>query len=113
MGYFYAFFCVLAWSFIPIISRLGQITLNFYQLLFWSNVISTIILGLLYFISNGWKTNSISIKDYFYNLFLGSLGCALYYLFLYYGYYNGNSIEVLILQYSWPLQMILLGSIFM
>ena len=111
MGYFYAFFCVLAWSFIPIISRLGQITLNFYQLLFWSNVISTIILGLLYFISNGSKTNSISIKDYFYNLFLGSLGCALYYLFLYYGYYNGNSIEVLIIQYTWPLQMILLSSL--
>ena len=111
MGYFYAFFCVLAWSFIPIISRLGQITLNFYQLLFWSNVISTIVLGLLYFISNGWKTNSISIKDYFYNLILGSLGCALYYLFLYYGYYNGNSIEVLIIQYTWPLQMIILSSL--
>ena len=111
MGYFYAFFCVLVWSFIPIISRLGQITLNFYQLLFWSNVISTIVLGLLYFISNGWKTNSISIKDYFYNLILGSLGCALYYLFLYYGYYNGNSIEVLIIQYTWPLQMIILSSL--
>ena len=111
MGYFYAFFCVLVWSFIPIISRLGQITLNFYQLLFWSNVISTIVLGLLYFISNGRKTNSMSIKDYLYNLILGSLGCALYYLFLYYGYYNGNSIEVLIIQYTWPLQMIILSSL--
>ena len=99
------------WSFIPIISRLGQITLNFYQLLFWSNVISTIVLGLLYFISNGRKTNSMSIKDYLYNLILGSLGCALYYLFLYYGYYNGNSIEVLIIQYTWPLQMIILSSL--
>ena len=114
VGYIYAFFCIFAWSFIPVISRFGQITLDFYQLLFWSNIVSLLCLGLILYLSRGLKFDaSLKINHYLYNLFLGSLGCALYYLFLYYGYYEGNSIEVLILQYSWPLQMILLGSIFM
>ena len=113
IGYFYAFFCIIVWSFIPIISRIGQLTLNFYQLLFWSNIISLICLGLIFYLSKVWKSSSISKTNYLYNLFLGSLGCSLYYLFLYYGYNEGNSIEVLIIQYSWPLQMILLGSFFM
>ena len=113
IGYTYAFFCIFAWSFIPVISRLGQFTLNNYQLLFWSNIISSVALGLIFFFSNGWKYQLLSKSLYLYTLFLGSLGCAIYYLFLYYGYSKGNSIEVLIIQYSWPLQMIILSSIFM
>ena len=113
VGYLYAFFCILAWSFIPVISRLGQLTLDFYQLLFWSNIISLNCLGLIFYLSGVWKSNTSLKNNYLYNLFLGSLGCALYYLFLYYGYHEGNSIEVLIIQYSWPLQMILLGSLLM
>ena len=114
VGYIYAFFCIFAWSFIPVISRLGQITLDFYQLLFWSNIISFTCLGLIFCLSRFLKSNTSSKKNhYLYILFLGSLGCALYYLFLYYGYYEGNSIEVLIIQYSWPLQMILIGSLLM
>ena len=101
VGYIYAFFCIFAWSFIPVISRFGQITLDFYQLLFWSNIISLFCLGLILYLSRGLKFDaSLKKNQYLYNLFLGSLGCALYYLFLYYGYYEGNSIEVLIIQYS-------------
>ena len=108
-GYFYAVTCVLTWSFIPVVSRYGQQTLNSYQLLFWSNIISLICVGLIFYFFRNRKYPPLTKSLYFYNLFLGSLGCALYYLFLYYGYSRGNNIEVLIIQYSWPLQMIILG----
>lgn len=52
---------------------------------------------------------SFSISKTLNVLFLGALGCAIYYLCLYYGYVHGRSIEVLVLQYSWPLQIILLS----
>ena len=50
-------------------------------------------------------------KEIVYGLLLGTLGCSIYYLFLYYGYAAGNSIEVLLIQYSWPIQMVLLANI--
>ena len=41
VGYIYAFFCIFAWSFIPVISRFGQITLDFYQLILGSWVLDS------------------------------------------------------------------------
>ncbi len=42
---------------------------------------------------------------------LGFLGTYLYYIFLYYGYSHARGLEVLVLQYSWPLFIILLSII--
>ena len=110
LGYFYAASCVLSWSFIPIVSRLGQSQLDNFQLIFWSNLISLFSIFVIFVLFNGLSYQWMSLKSVFYSLFLGSLGCSIYYLFLYYGYANGNSIEVLIIQYSWPLQMIVLAN---
>mgnify|MGYP001192314382 FL=1 len=110
-GYVYAALCVISWSFIPVVSRLGQVDLDNFQLLFWSNILSLIVLSLAFTFSQGLSFRGASIRAVPYVLFLGSLGCSIYYLFLYYGYANGNSIEVLLIQYSWPLQMVLLANL--
>lgn len=109
-GYVYALICVLMWSFLPIVSRFGQSHLDNFQFLFWSNVLSLIVVGLCMLAKKGLAPlRSFSLWKAGYVCFLGGLGCGVYYLCLYFGYANGNSLEVLILQYSWPLQIILLS----
>ena len=38
--------CILAWSFIPLVSKFGQIHIDSLQFLFWTNVLSTIAVAL-------------------------------------------------------------------
>ena len=113
MGYFFAVLCVVLWSFIPIVARHGQVTLDNIQFLFWSNTVSFIIILTIFTLNNGFRYQRLTWPCVFYVGFLGFLGCTLYYLFLYFGYASGNSIEVLLLQYTWPIFMILIASLFL
>ncbi|HBB02819.1 MAG: hypothetical protein US89_C0007G0001 [Candidatus Peregrinibacteria bacterium GW2011_GWF2_38_29] len=49
------------------------------------------------------------IRDWFNAVFLGFLGTYLYYILLYFGYANAQGLEVLVLQYSWPIFIVLLS----
>ncbi|MGG4608877.1 DMT family transporter [Providencia sp. Me31A] len=106
----YAFICVLIWSFIPIVSRLGQEGMDSFQFLFWSNLISAIAVTIVALVS-GYKITKLFIlpRRILSKIFvLGFLDC-LFYLLLYYGYSIENGIAVLVIQYSWPLIIILLS----
>lgn len=108
----YAFLCVLIWSFIPIVSRFGQNGLDSFQFLFWSNFISAISV-ICVALCAGYRTANLFIlpKNTLCKVFvLGFLDC-LFYLLLYYGYSIENGIAVLVIQYSWPLIIILLSVI--
>jgi len=106
----YAFTCVLIWSFIPIVSRFGQEGMDSFQFLFWSNLISAISV-IIVALASGYRLTKLFIlpKDVLIKVFvLGFLDC-LFYLLLYYGYSIENGIAVLVIQYSWPLVIILLS----
>lgn len=106
----YAFSCVLIWSFIPIVSRFGQDGMDSFQFLFWSNLISVIAVISVALVS-GYTPAKLFIlpRDIVAKVFvLGFLDC-LFYLLLYYGYSIENGIAVLVIQYSWPLIIILLS----
>ncbi|MBN2598016.1 MAG: EamA family transporter [Marinifilaceae bacterium] len=47
-----------------------------------------------------------STKDCFHSIVLGLLGTYLYYILLYFEYANANGIEFLIIQYCWPIFVI-------
>jgi drug/metabolite transporter (DMT)-like permease len=51
------------------------------------------------------------LKEWGYLSFLGLLGTYIYYLFLYLGYSRASGMEVLVIQYTWPI-MILVLSVF-
>lgn len=111
-GLLYAITCILLWSFIPVVSRFGQVNLDNFQFLFWSNSLSLLVVGLFWFFQkNSNPPQSLLPKQFLYVLFLGFLGCTFYYLCLYFGYANGNGLEVLVIQYCWPLIMIVLSAI--
>lgn len=110
LGYTYALTCILLWSLIPVVSRLGQSQLDNFQFLFWSNGLSLIVVATcLQFTRGVAALRAFSLAQFSYVLVLGFLGCTFYYLCLYYGYANAAGLEVLVLQYSWPILIIVLS----
>lgn len=101
-----ALLCVFSWSFIPVVSKLGQAQIDSFQLLFWSNLLSALVIALAIkrdkLIIKASLACLSTAKGLVLNLILGFLGCCLYYLCLYYGYANTNPVQVLIIQYLWP-----------
>lgn len=111
IGLSYALLCVLLWSFIPVVSRFGQAKLDNFQFLFWSNVLSLIVVSLaaIYFKKLG-AIKKIRRRKIIQLVLLGTIGCAFYYLCLYYGYAHAKGLEVLIIQYSWPFLIVVLSA---
>lgn len=109
---FLSLLCILAWSFIPVISKFGQSDLDNFQFLFWSNLLSTLVILISILVMK--KTKGIfnyKVVEFSSFAFLGFLGSCLYYLCLYYGYAKGEGIQVLVLQYTWPIWITILSYI--
>jgi len=108
----YVLICVTFWALIPVVSKLGQSSLNNHQFLFWSSLCSLItFLILLIYTKKISAFKELSIKKWIQSITLGFIGTYLYYILLYYGYANANGLEVLIIQYFWPIFVILLSVI--
>lgn len=106
----YTLICVALWALIPVVSKLGQTNLDNHQFLFWSSVISFIaFLVATVAVKQRKMFLTYKIRDWFNAIFLGFLGTYLYYILLYFGYANAQGLEVLVLQYSWPIFIVLLS----
>ncbi len=106
----YVLICVGLWAFIPVVSKLGQKDLDNHQFLFWSSVSSLFFLVFLTITQK--KTKDFlkyNISDWFHVVFLGFLGIYLYYILIYFGYAQAQGIEVLVLEYSWPIFVVILS----
>ncbi len=100
--------CIVLWAFIPVVSRLGQQNLDNYQFLFWSSALSLIVLfASLCATGKANAFRTYSRKDFAIALGLGFLGTFLYYLLLYFGYAHLQGLEVLVIQYTWPIFIVL------
>ncbi len=111
-GTIYVLICVTLWALIPVVAKMGQTTLDNHQFLFWSSLVSFAVLGLaVIFTGNLNKFGEYGFKDWSYLSVLGLLGTYIYYLFLYLGYSKATGMEVLVIQYTWPI-LIVIFSIF-
>ncbi len=111
-GTVYVLVCVAFWALIPVVAKLGQTSLDNHQFLFWSSLVSFIVLGLSVLVTGNLnKFSEYSLKDWGYLSVLGLLGTYIYYLFLYLGYSKAVGMEVLVIQYTWPI-FIVIFSIF-
>ncbi|KAF3997035.1 DMT family transporter [Glaciimonas immobilis] len=103
--------CVVAWSFIPVISKVTTADITPLQFLFLSNALSAMMIGCVLI---AWR---IKIQGIFLQLkssllatiLPAFLGCFLYYLCLYYGYSKADGVTVLVIQYLWPVLIVLLA----
>lgn len=111
-GTIFVLICVALWALIPVVAKTGQSTLDNHQFLFWSSLVSLIVLSVSATLrGNIREVKSYSFKEWGYLSFLGLLGTYIYYLFLYLGYSRASGMEVLVIQYTWPI-MILVLSVF-
>lgn len=109
-GTVFVLICVSLWALIPVVAKLGQSTLDNHQFLFWSSLVSFIVLGIASaVVGTIGEIARYSLRDWLYILFLGLLGTYIYYLFLYLGYAKAVGIEVLVFQYTWPILIVLLS----
>ncbi len=111
-GTVYVLICVALWALIPVVSKMGQTTLDNHQFLFWSSLVSFIVLSLTATFSGTLgEIKQYCLRDWGYLLFLGLLGTYIYYLFLYLGYSQAVGMEVLVVQYTWPILIVILSII--
>ncbi|MEK7523688.1 MAG: DMT family transporter [Patescibacteria group bacterium] len=106
----YVLICTALWALIPVVSKLGQANLDNHQFLFWSSAVSFLaFLGATFAVKQTRTFSSYKILDWFNAVTLGFLGTYLYYVLLYFGYAKAQGLEVLVLQYSWPVFIMLLS----
>ena len=106
-GTVFVLICVSLWALIPVVAKLGQTTLDNHQFLFWSSLVSFLILGVISTLAGTiGEIARYETKDWAFILFLGLLGTYIYYLFLYLGYARATGIEVLVFQYTWPILIV-------
>ncbi len=106
----FALACIVLWAFIPVVSKTGQQSLDNYQFLFWSSLLSfLVLLGITLISKKGHWFTKYNFGQIAKNLGLGFLGAYLYYLLLYFAYAHARGLEVLVLQYTWPLFIVLLS----
>lgn len=106
-GTLYVLACVALWALIPVVAKGGQSSLDNHQFLFWSSLVSfCVIMVTVMATGNTHHIQRYSPKDWIWLSILGLLGTYIYYLFLYLGYAEANGMEVLVIQYTWPILIV-------
>jgi drug/metabolite transporter (DMT)-like permease len=102
-GTIFALICVALWALIPVVAKFGQTELDNHQFLFWSSLVSfLVLLGTAALSGKLGEVRYYSMGDWLRIVVLGLLGTYIYYLFLYLGYARASGMEVLVMQYTWP-----------
>ncbi|RXJ83602.1 DMT family transporter [Arcobacter sp. CECT 8985] len=99
----YIALCIILWSLIPTFVKITHSELDHHLYLFYSSIISFLSIFIVAVYEK--SLNQIlyySKRVILILLFLGFLD-FLYYLLLYFGYKKANGLEVLVIQYMWPI----------
>jgi len=111
LGIIYISLCIFLWSLLGIFVKFAQFHLDHYQYMFYSSIVSFLSLLIVSFFNKTIKEIlSYSKKVFMFLFFLGFLDFS-FYLLLYFGYHNANSLEVLVIQYTWPIFIVILSII--
>ena len=106
----YILACVFFWALIPVVSKTGQNGLDNHQFLFWSGFVSmlTLIIATAKNKANP-APKKIDKGQILFATVNGFIGTYLCYILLYFGYASAVGLEVLVLQYSWPIMMVIIS----
>lgn len=109
LGITYIVLCILLWSLIPTVAKFAQSGLDHHQYLFYSSIVSFMSI----FIVSFFERNLTEVFSYSKKILLILFGLGfldfLYYLLLYFGYKKANGLEVLVIQYMWPIFIVFLS----
>ena len=109
-AYFYLALCIILWAAIPVVSKKILVELNNIQMLFYSSIISFIVLFFVNIFQNKLHLlKQYKFKDYANMFLLGFLGTYFCYLILYGAFSIAGAQEVFLLAYTWPIMVVILG----
>lgn len=111
LGIVYISLCIFLWSLLGIFVKFAQSNLDHYQYMFYSSAFSFLSLLLIAIANKNLKEILSYTKKIFLVLFALGFLDFMFYLLLYFGYHNANSIEVLVIQYTWPIFIVILSLI--
>ena len=110
--YMYAFVSIFLWSTTATVTKLLLGTLNSMQILLVSSLFAFIFLLIVNIIKGNLKElKTYKIKDYLQISGMGILGVFLYYLFLYLGTDILQASQAFIINYLWPIMIVLFACI--
>jgi drug/metabolite transporter (DMT)-like permease len=98
---------IILWSLTPAVAKLALSELSNYQLLFYTSIVGSISLFLVNYFQG--KLNLLSqykSKDYLIMLLMGFVGIFLYYVFLYGAFARAPAGQVNVINYLWPVFII-------
>jgi drug/metabolite transporter (DMT)-like permease len=109
-GTIYVLICIFLWSILAPVAKYAQTNLDNHQFLFYSSLISFLALFITASIKNRVEyIKKYSLKDWIIVSILGLLGTYIYYLLLYLGYKEAKGLEVLVVQYLWPIMIVVIS----
>ena len=111
LGIIYIALCIVLWSLIPTVAKFAQSGLDHHQYLFYSSIVSFLSILLVSLFQKNLKEILTYSKKIFLVLFALGFLDFLYYLLLYFGYKHANGLEVLVIQYMWPIFIVFLSLI--
>lgn len=111
LGIIYIILCIFLWSLIPTVAKFAQSDLDHHQYLFYSSIVSFLSIFIVSLFQKNLKEILSYSKKIFLILFALGFLDFLFYLLLYFGYKNANGLEVLIIQYTWPIFIVFLSLI--
>jgi|TARA_R110002033_G_scaffold100404_4_gene148836 drug/metabolite transporter (DMT)-like permease len=111
LGIIYIALCIILWSLIPTVAKLAQNGLDHHQYLFYSSIVSFLSIFVVSLFQGKLKEILTYSKKVMIVLFVLGFLDFLYYLLLYFGYKHANGLEVLVIQYMWPIFIVFLSLI--
>jgi len=103
----YIVLCIVLWSLIPTVAKFAQSGLDHHQYLFYSSIVSFLSIFIVSLFQKNLKEILTYSKKIFLILFALGFLDFLYYLLLYFGYNHANGLEVLVIQYMWPIFIVI------
>jgi len=106
--YIYILPAIIFWGSAPAIVKLSLISIDIFQITFMMFLLASIGLFLINLIMGKFDIiKSYNFKDYLHFAFMGFIGIFLYFLFLFNGFFYASTQEAYIINYTWPIWMIM------
>lgn len=114
LAYVYAAFTIIFWSTAATAFKLSLAHIDFLLLVFYASSVSLLMLGSLCIATGQIKQlRAWRLKDYKQSAFLGALNPFLYYLLLFKAYELLPAQEAQVINFFWPIVLVILGAIFL
>ncbi len=109
-AYFFALATVLFWSTMSSAFKLSLNHISVESLLFWAIVFAVIVLGISLFVMNKQKElRTLSLPNIMHSALMGLINPFLYYLVLFEAYNLLQAQEAGVLNYAWPVVLVILS----